>query len=228
MPEVIVGGGPLDGVGAGRTDLHTVSIPCLIGDCDAFFSHSWHDDAHQKLDALAVWCTDFEDAYKRSPRLWLDKVCIDQKNIQADLQCLPIFLAACNLLLIISGSTYTRRLWCCVELFVYINMRVEDDIRDVPIIITLGRNQGAHALVRKSWMLFDCAACRCAKEEDKTRMIAFIEQYPGGIRAFNNFLRSVASSVLDLPSDSSLRMSGENQDTGTSSARQIRNPLPAG
>ena len=108
MPEVILGGGPLDVVGAGRTDLHTVSMPCHIGDCDAFFSHSWHDNAHQKWDALGIWCTGFEDAYKRSPRIWLDKVCIDQKNIQADLQCLPIFLAACNLLLIISGSLVLR------------------------------------------------------------------------------------------------------------------------
>ena len=101
----------------------------------------------------------------------------------------------------------------------YVNMRVEDDTRDVPIIITLGRNQNAHALVRKSWMLFECAACECAKEADKTRMFAVIEQYPGGVRAFNNFLRAVAASVLDLPRDSSSRMSGESSASSASSAR---------
>ena len=40
MPEIIVGGGPLDVVGAGAKDLHTLATPCRIGGCDAFFSHS--------------------------------------------------------------------------------------------------------------------------------------------------------------------------------------------
>ena len=109
MPEIVVGGGPLDVVGAGENDLHEQSKPCRVGECDAFFSHSWHDDAHQKFDALRDWCGEFENANQRQPQLWFDKVCIDQTNIQADLQCLPIFLAGCNLLLVISGSTYTSR-----------------------------------------------------------------------------------------------------------------------
>ena len=29
----------------------------------------------------------------------------------------------CNLLLVISGPSYTFRLWCCVELFVYVSMQ---------------------------------------------------------------------------------------------------------
>merc|ERR1711908_167318 len=113
------GGGSLDGEQA-SADLYQLSEPCRVGECTAFLSHSWHDNPQQKWDVLSNWCADFERNNARSPRLWLDKVCIDQNAIKADLQCLPIFLASCNLLLVISGPTLTSRLWCCVELFVYV------------------------------------------------------------------------------------------------------------
>ena len=75
-PEIIIGGGPLDVVGAGKADLHTLATPCRVGECDAFFSHSWHDNPQLKYDELTRWCVDFEQATTHSPRLWLDKVCI--------------------------------------------------------------------------------------------------------------------------------------------------------
>ena len=34
MSEIIVGGGPLDVVGAGPVDLHALSTPCNVGACD--------------------------------------------------------------------------------------------------------------------------------------------------------------------------------------------------
>ena len=39
-----------------------------------------------------------------------------------DLTCLPVFLSGCNQLLVIAGETYTYRLWCMFELFVYHNL----------------------------------------------------------------------------------------------------------
>jgi len=44
--------------------------------------------------------------------VWLDRVCIDQKNITEDLGCLPVFVVACKELLILHGETYMGRLWC--------------------------------------------------------------------------------------------------------------------
>ena len=52
MPELIRGGGPINVVCAGDDDLHERSSSCHFGECDAFFSHSWHDDGGLKLDAL--------------------------------------------------------------------------------------------------------------------------------------------------------------------------------
>merc|ERR1719401_2166443 len=198
MPEIIVGGGPLDQVGAGRADLHTIATSCRVGECDAFFSHSWHDNARLKWEALTGWCTEFENTQDRPPTLWLDKVCIDQKNINADLQCLPIFLAACDLLLVISGETYTERLWCCVELFVHVQMvEARDNAKD-PIVLTIGADSAEHARVKQSWIKFDATACKCFDQSDKTRMLAVVEQYPGGVTAFNQHIRDVAMTLFGM------------------------------
>ena len=36
--------------------------------------------------------------------------------------CLPVFLAGCKQLFIVCGPTYLERLWCVLELFVFIEM----------------------------------------------------------------------------------------------------------
>jgi len=48
-----------------------------------------------------------------------DKACIDQNNIQQSLACLPVFLAGCQMLLVVAGPTYCSRLWCVMELFAF-------------------------------------------------------------------------------------------------------------
>lgn len=199
-----IGGGPLDGRQA-STDLYEQSMPCRVGQCDAFFSHSWHDDAHQKWEALKGWCTDFETTKQHTPRLWLDKVCIDQTNIALDLQCLPIFLAACNLFLAISGPTYTSRLWCCVELFVYVNMHTEGD---VPIIIMIGADDAERARAGDRWRDFDVETCQCAMEEDRTRILSVIGRHPGGIQVFNTNVKAIATA---LPPSNVMMAYGQEQ-----------------
>lgn len=127
-PEIILNGGGVDG--SKRPEwLYNLSMPCDLGKCDAFWSHSWHDPPGQKWDAISEWAEDFRARYNRSPWIWLDIVCINQTAIKEDLQCLPIFLAGCNTFLVTSGATYTERLWCCVEMYVSVTMttRCEDD-----------------------------------------------------------------------------------------------------
>ncbi len=45
------------------------------------------------------------------------QACIDQTNIDASLQSLPIFLSGCKELLVLAGQTYPTRLWCVLEMF---------------------------------------------------------------------------------------------------------------
>merc|ERR1711871_452718 len=94
-----------------------------LGQIDAFVSHSWSDEPALKWAALQKWRCQFKDDNGgREPRLWIDKYCIDQTNIDESLQCLPVYLAGSNKLLVLCGKTYLQRLWCLIEIFVFIEM----------------------------------------------------------------------------------------------------------
>ncbi len=145
---------------------YQLSSPCELSRCDTFLSHSWHDDKEQKWAALQRWCQTFEQRQGRAAQLWFDKVCINQSNIAEDLECLPIFLAGCNGMLVLSGRTYTTRLWCVLEVFIYISMRDEGE-QQVPDIVCLGRTDAELDVVRRCWISFDALQCGCVRADDK-------------------------------------------------------------
>lgn len=97
-----------------------------LGECDAFVSHSWSDDSEAKHSVLQAWGRAFEEEMGREersdirPLVWIDKACLDQKNIERDLRCLPVFLAGCSRLLVLAGASYPTRLWCALELFTFV------------------------------------------------------------------------------------------------------------
>merc|ERR1719498_1823720 len=93
-----------------------------LGHVDAFISHSWWDDPRLKWTHLQAWREEFKKRKGREPRLWIDKYCIDQNNIDESLASLPVYLAGCRKLVILCGKTYLKRLWCIVELFVFLEM----------------------------------------------------------------------------------------------------------
>jgi len=51
-----------------------------LGYCDAFISHSWSDDATLKWAALQTWRAKFLAEHGREPRVWIDKICINQRR----------------------------------------------------------------------------------------------------------------------------------------------------
>ena len=69
--------------------LRALTRPGWLGECDAFVSHSWYDDAEQKYQALQAWAA----AADEDVHVWLDAACIDPNNIQRSLLCLPVFLS---------------------------------------------------------------------------------------------------------------------------------------
>eukprot|EP00927_Polykrikos_kofoidii_P059356 TRINITY_DN5451_c1_g1_i6.p1 TRINITY_DN5451_c1_g1~~TRINITY_DN5451_c1_g1_i6.p1 ORF type:complete len:585 (+),score=57.01 TRINITY_DN5451_c1_g1_i6:66-1820(+) len=196
-PEIIISGGTLDVVGAGCEDLYDLSIPWRFSECDAFVSHSWRDDADLKWNTMSRWCEGFRQQHNRDPKLWLDKVCISQTDIRRDLQCLPLFLAACNTLVVCCGLSYTRRLWCCVELFVYVRMLAEDETRHLPVILPLCSSDDECRSVKEAWRSFDATKCECFVEEDKVRIMGVIESIPQGASALNAFIRDWAELIQD-------------------------------
>ena len=57
------------------------SSPAMLGHCDAFISHSWSDPANKKYEVLENWSEEFRNTNSRDPQLWLDKACLDQREI---------------------------------------------------------------------------------------------------------------------------------------------------
>eukprot|EP00927_Polykrikos_kofoidii_P000989 TRINITY_DN10361_c0_g1_i8.p1 TRINITY_DN10361_c0_g1~~TRINITY_DN10361_c0_g1_i8.p1 ORF type:complete len:151 (+),score=13.14 TRINITY_DN10361_c0_g1_i8:2-454(+) len=131
----------------------------------------------------------------RYPRLWLDKVCINQFDIAKDLQCLPVFLAACNTIVVACGPTYPTRLWCSVELLVYRAMMASDASRRQPNIMILGGSNEERELHRQTWRDFDVDKCNCFNQEDKNRFLRVVAQYPGGSAGFNQFIRDIVAGL---------------------------------
>ncbi|CAK9010829.1 unnamed protein product [Durusdinium trenchii] len=93
-----------------------------LGEADAFISHSWSDDPLAKWNAIQAFRKRFKNQHKVEPKLWIDKYCIDQSDFQNSLACLPIYLASCSKMVVICGESYLTRLWCVVELFVFLEM----------------------------------------------------------------------------------------------------------
>lgn len=55
----------------------------------------------------------------------VDKYCLDQTRILDSLAVLPLSLAGCRKLVIFYGPSYLSRLWCIIELFVFLEMGKE-------------------------------------------------------------------------------------------------------
>jgi hypothetical protein len=121
---------------------------------------------------------------------------IDQANIADDLPCLPIFLAGCNRLLITCGSTYTSRLWCCVELFVYVTMMRGGMNIAMPTISILGSTDDEKTAIRNRWFCFDANQCECFSPTDKERIFGVLEQCDGGVPKFNEHIQHLARELF--------------------------------
>ncbi|KAG8460161.1 hypothetical protein KFE25_014306 [Diacronema lutheri] len=107
--------------------LFNKSSRCQLGQIDAFISHSWRDDPHEKWAMMQAWRARFKAEHSREPLVWLDKACIEQGDIDANLMCLPVFLAGCSTLLVVYGPTYLSRVWCVTELFTFLQMGASAD-----------------------------------------------------------------------------------------------------
>ena len=166
-------------------DLYAKTEAAKIGDVSMFISHSWSDPGAPKYAHVQEWA----EAHGGSGcKCWLDKACIDQTNIDTSLACLPIFLASCDSLLVLAGKTYATRLWCVMELFVYLRMggRTQDvairflgDGTDMPLLLSQ----------------FDAGKARCYHDRDRQRLLAVIEAGFGTFDPFNKIVRDMFKST---------------------------------
>jgi hypothetical protein len=166
-----------------------------FGRCDAFISHSWHDDPDAKWAALQAWRASFVQERGREPRLWIDKVCIDQNNIDLDLRCLPIFLSGCDRLVVLCGNTYLSRLWCIMEIFSYIMMGGRLSHIDLIPIVPSDTDEDPVSRIQSSFEDFDAGACECFQESDKEKMLSVIQTAFGSVLAFNQQVSDILNQL---------------------------------
>lgn len=167
------------------------SEACKLQRCDAFISHSWHDDPAAKWEAMQRWRADFVLRYGREPLVWIDKCCIDQMNIEQDLRCLPIFVSGCTTFLVCCGPTYLTRLWCVVEVFSFVHMGGSISNMHFEPLCKAGREKEDFDSLRATVENFDARSCDCHLPEDKARMLAIVEEAFGDVSGFNTSVREI-------------------------------------
>lgn len=153
-----------------------------LEDIDAFLSHSWHDPPAEKWAKLQQWRQQFKADMHREPRLWIDKYCLDQNDIRSSLTCLPVYLAGCQRLLVLAGPTYLTRLWCVVELFIFLKMSRGFASVDLEELCP-----GVWDLVEK----FDVADARCHLDSDQQALLGAIEAGCCSYKEFNEAVRDL-------------------------------------
>ena len=84
------------------------TLPVKMGEVGAFVSHSWSDAGALKFGHVEKFAATRGGG---DCLIWLDKACIDQSSIDANLACLPVWLSGCSSLLVLAGPTYASRLW---------------------------------------------------------------------------------------------------------------------
>ncbi|CAE7479733.1 unnamed protein product [Symbiodinium sp. KB8] len=63
---------------------------------DFFVSHSWSDGPERKWRALQLVAEMFYAQHGRYPTFWVDKFCIDQRDVADGLRVLPVNVMACR------------------------------------------------------------------------------------------------------------------------------------
>ena len=111
---------------------------------------------------------------------------IDQNNIDDSLACLPVFLAGCKQLLALVGPSYTSRLWCVMEIFVFVRMGGKESDMVVRLL-----SDDEKLTLNKGLAKFDAGKAKCFLNRDRQRLLAVIEASFGTFASFNQVVRRI-------------------------------------
>lgn len=112
-----------------------------------------------------------------------DKGCINQTNIKEDLRCLPVFLSGCQSMIVLTGTSYATRLWCVLEIFVFLRMGGTHERLHV---YSLGGKE-----VERALLSFDALKAQCFLKGDRERLLGVIEAAFGDCKPFNKLVRGI-------------------------------------
>jgi hypothetical protein len=152
---------------------------------DFFMSHSWYDDPLIKFEKLQELANTFYDKHGRYPTFWLDKVCIDQNAIADGLRALPVYVMACNKMLVLCGETYPQRLWCVWELCTLLSFIGVDTAAERIELVSLASPDVFCQLNE-----FDVSNAHCFDPNEESKLMTVIEAV--GAERFNRKIHELA------------------------------------
>ena len=189
----------------------------------AFISHSWRSDGAAKWALLQS----YREAFKRGsggrePTIWFDKACLLPDDLDTQLALLPVFVASCKSFVVVLMPSYLERLWCVVELFVWMHVgdtratvllcagwpRATTDV-DVPpspdgnaqhtdaTVRRLDAEQRAIARAAARLEAFRVEQAECDDWRTAERLLSVIDIGFGGLATFDAVARAVLRERLD-------------------------------
>ena len=87
------------------------------------------------------------------------------------------------------GATYESRLWCVIELFVFLQMGGEREFIRVKALGDAGPASGLAA--------FDAAKAQCFLDKDRQKLLGVIEAGFGDLVPFNALVRNILAAGED-------------------------------
>ena len=189
----------------------------------AFISHSWRSDGAAKWALLQS----YREAFKRGsggrePTIWFDKACLLPDDLDTQLALLPVFVASCKSFVVVLMPSYLERLWCVVELFVWMHVgdtratvllcagwpRATTDV-DVPpspdgnaqhtdaTVRRLDAEQRAIARAAARLEAFRVEQAECDDWRTAERLLSVIDIGFGGLATFDTVARALLRERLD-------------------------------
>ena len=183
-------------------ELRAATRPAELGGVAAFVSYSWADDGPAQLAQLLAWASE-QPATRPgggAPMVWIDRCCIYRANLDLSLACLPIHVAGCNKFLVLAGPTYSGRLWCALELLVFVRMGGPTDDIEVRLAVPTDLEEDEHTATRssilKSLSVFDAAKAQCHLNKDRQQILAAVETSFGATAPFSKLVRDIVDEKV--------------------------------
>lgn len=167
------------------------ATPAEFNEIDFFLSHSWSDDPESKWLAMQELRAEFIAQHGREPKVWLDKYCIDQTDIQNQVKRLPFSVIASQKFCILLGPSYVTRAWCLLELFMFLSAREAGIFKDDDVSIKNLDELGRTSFIKD----FDSANAMCYVEGDRQRIFATIDSAADGKTGFDMVVHSFADEL---------------------------------
>ena len=105
--------------------------------------------------------------------------------------CLPVFLSGCKQLLMMVGKTYMSRLWCVMEVFIYMRIKGATSIGELSSQLTIKLLGEDATSISERIARFEAAKAQCRHDRDRQKLLAVIEASFGTTAPFDELVVKV-------------------------------------